>query len=81
MVVSGLIGLWQHYQGNVEFEREMYPDLGGLELVVKALHGAFPALAPGTMIQLGLLGMAYTFRHPGLARAASESPTESGEHQ
>jgi hypothetical protein len=81
MVLSGLIGIWQHYDGNLEFEREMYPDLAGLELVLKALHGAFPALAPGTMIQLGLLGMAYTFRHPGLAGAGSESSTEPGEHE
>ena len=29
-VVSGVVGLWLHYQGNAEFELEMYPSLQGL---------------------------------------------------
>jgi len=65
-VLSGFIGLFLHYQGNVEFELEMYPSLSGLELFGKAMQGATPALAPGTMIQLGLLGLAYSYRHPVL---------------
>jgi hypothetical protein len=31
-----------------------------------SVTGKAPALAPGTMIQLGLLGLIYTFRHPAL---------------
>lgn len=64
--VGGLIGLYQHYQGNAEFELEMYPSLGGLELIWESLRGATPALAPGMMIQLGLIGLAYAYRHPAL---------------
>ncbi len=26
-----------------------------------------PALAPGSMAQLGLIGLAYTYRHPDIA--------------
>lgn len=77
-VVAGLLGLILHYQGNAEFEREMYPSLKGLDLFRESLAGATPALAPGTMIQLGLLGLAFTYRHPSLGRATEpESPTYS----
>jgi hypothetical protein len=67
-VVSGLIGVYLHYRGNVEFELEMYPGLSGMELFWEALKGATPSLAPGTMLVLGLLGLLYTFRHPTLRR-------------
>ncbi len=66
-VLSGVVGLWLHYHGNAEFELEMYPALQGLELFRESLTGATPALAPGTMLELGLLGLAYTFRHPALS--------------
>ena len=65
-VASGLLGLYLHYRGNVEFELEMYPGLSGVELFWEALKGATPSLAPGTMLVLGLLGLLYTFRHPAL---------------
>ena len=66
IVLSGAIGLWLHYHGNAEFELEMYPSLSGLGLFWEAVKGATPTLAPGTMIELGLLGLAYTYRHPAL---------------
>ncbi len=65
-VLSGVLGTWLHYKGNVEFELEMYPSMTGLELVWEALTGATPSLAPGLMAQLGLLGLACTYRHPRL---------------
>jgi hypothetical protein len=74
-VLSGLLGVWLHYRGNVEFELEMYPDLAGLKLFKDAMMGATPALAPGTMIQLGLIGLAWAFRHPVLRTGAS-SPSD-----
>ena len=76
-VVSGFVGQWLHYKGNVEFELEMYPSRGGLELVWEALGGATPSLAPGTMTLLGLLGLAICFRHPGL-RAGKVKNSQEG---
>ncbi len=65
-VASGGLGIYLHYAANVEFQHEMDPGLHGRALVWKALAAkAPPALAPGAMAQLGLLGLAYTFRHPG----------------
>ncbi len=66
-VISGFVGIWLHFKGNMEFELEMYPDIEGVKLIWEALKGATPALAPGTMTQLGLLGLIYTFKHPLLS--------------
>jgi hypothetical protein len=67
-VIAGLLGLVLHYRGNVEFELERDASLSGLKLFWESLRGATPTLAPGALFQLGLLGLAYTFRHPALAR-------------
>ena len=60
VVASGLAGLWLHYRGNVEFELELRPGSSGLELFRESMMGATPALAPGTMILLGAVGLAYS---------------------
>ena len=65
-VVTGLLGLVLHLKGNVEWALERSPDLGGWQLAWKALRGATPALAPGALAQLGLLGLAWSYRHPAL---------------
>lgn len=72
-ILSGLIGTFLHYQANIEFELEMYPDLSGTELLWKAIQGASPpSLAPGAMAALGLLGLIYTYRHPALDRGSHD---------
>jgi len=76
-IVSGGLGIYFHIRSNVEFELEMYPSMGGWELVRESLTGALPALAPGTMIYLGLLGWAATFRNPFLANVSATQEEES----
>lgn len=71
-LLVGALGVYLHYRGNVEFAVERDPSLSGLKLVWKALRGATPALAPGALAQLGLLGLLYTYGHPSLARNAAE---------
>ena len=62
-ILSGLIGAILHFQVNLEFQLEMDPGLQGVNLYRKAILAKTPpALAPGAMIQLGLIGLAYTFR-------------------
>ena len=63
-LAAGLLGVYLHFTGNVEFALERTPELGGIALVWKALRGATPALAPGALAQLGLLGFIYTYKHP-----------------
>ena len=74
-IAAGLTGLYLHYSGNMEFELEMYPSMTGLELFWESVTGATPALAPGTMVQLGLLGLVFSFRHPAL-RGSTAQTTE-----
>ena len=66
-LASGGIGAILHYRGNTEFELERAPDLSGFALFREAMTGATPALAPGTMILLGAIGLLATYRHPALA--------------
>ena len=66
-LLSGIVGAVQHYRGNIGYERDSDPSLSGMALYRRALSGSTPALAPGTMIQLGLLGLLFAFRHPRLA--------------
>lgn len=62
-VAAGTAGVYYHYQANLEFQREGDPSLTGRALLWKVLQAKVPpALAPGVMIQLGLLGLAYTYR-------------------
>ena len=67
-IISGGIGIGLHYDGNVEFELEMYPAMRGLELIGNTLTGATPVFAPGTMALLGLVGLAVVYRHPATER-------------
>ena len=70
-LLTGLAGVGLHFRGNVEFELEMRPALRGFALVWEALTGATPALAPGSMVLLGLLGLAFGLRHPLLSGPAA----------
>jgi hypothetical protein len=56
--VSGLLGVYFHYSGNVEFEMEREESLSGLRLFWEAMTGATPALAPGSMVLLAAIGYA-----------------------
>lgn len=68
-VVAGLLGMFFHFEANMEFQRELDPSIGGMALFWKAMASkAPPALAPGSMSQLGLIGLAYAHRHPALIR-------------
>ena len=79
-MIAGPIGLFQHYSANAEFELEMYPSMGGLELIWESLTGATPALAPGMMMYLGLLGLAYSYRHPALTKTMERKPLRGEEN-
>jgi len=75
-VISGGVGVGLHYQGNAAFELEMYPEMAGLELFRETMTGATPVLAPGTMVLLGLVGLAYAFVSTRLIRPFHASEVE-----
>jgi hypothetical protein len=60
-VVAGFVGFYLHYRGNAEFELEQNPSVAWWVLFREAMMGGTPALAPGVMIQIGLLGLLYAF--------------------
>lgn len=57
--VSGFYGSFLHLQANYEFELEMRPTANSWNLFLESLSGAFPALAPFSMIVLALIGYSY----------------------
>jgi hypothetical protein len=63
LMLSGAMGSVLHYRANMEFKLEMDPSLGGLALFSSVITAkAPPALAPGNMALLGLLGLACAYR-------------------
>jgi hypothetical protein len=64
-VLSGFVGMVAHFNGSMEYQLELNPELSMAELLDKIVHAkAPPLLAPGMMIQMGLLGLAYAFTDP-----------------
>jgi len=67
----GGVGIVLHYRGNLEFQRDMDPTASSWQLFTKAIRAkAPPALAPGVLAQLALLGLVSTYRDPASAGAA-----------
>jgi hypothetical protein len=66
-ILSGFVGLYLHFRAKAEFQLEVNPSLQGVALYWEAAKSQSPpTLAPGIMIQMGLLGLAYAYRHPAL---------------
>lgn len=72
LIIAGTVGVFFHVGGNYEFERELEPDLGGLAFWIEVVRGAAPTLAPGTLVQFGLIGLLYAYRHPLLDKTTTE---------
>ncbi|HXG47797.1 MAG TPA: hypothetical protein VNO52_09245 [Methylomirabilota bacterium] len=66
-LLSGFLGAFLHYRAKAEFQFEVNPSLQGTALFWEAVKSLSPpTLAPGVMIQIGLLGLAWAHRHPAL---------------
>lgn len=63
LMLSGAMGSVLHYRANMEFKLDMDPSMGGFALFSSVVQAKSPpALAPGNMALLGLLGLACAFR-------------------
>lgn len=59
-IAAGLLGMYFHYQGSREFQIEMDPAMSGMNLMWHVLQAKSPpTLSPGTMVQMGILGLGY----------------------
>ena len=62
-MAAGGVGVALHFRGAAEFQLEIDPSISRSALVQKVMRAkAPPVLAPGVMVQLGLLGLAYAHR-------------------
>jgi hypothetical protein len=67
IVIAGLAGVGFHFNGAAEFQREIDPSQTWWQVARKVARAQSPpVLAPGAMLQLGLLGLLYAFRHPAV---------------
>ena len=61
-VLAGVVGMWLHLRGAAAFQREMDPAQPRWDVFTKAMRAkAPPVLAPGIMIQLGLIGLVASY--------------------
>jgi hypothetical protein len=61
-VLAGLAGMAAHFHGSAEFQLDLNPSMSAWELVEKVMRAkAPPLLAPGMMVQMGLLGLAHVY--------------------
>jgi hypothetical protein len=66
-LAAGAAGMWFHFRGGAEFQLEIDPAQRRWDIFTKVMRAkAPPVLASGVMVQLGLLGLVYTYRHPAL---------------
>lgn len=71
--LGSLFGMYEHLKGNVAFELDMRPGATLADVLIKALMGAAPLLAPGMLAVAALTALAATYYHPALARAPGET--------
>jgi hypothetical protein len=65
VVVAALVGMGFHFNGAAEFQLEIDPSQSWWDVARKVARAQSPpVLAPGAMLQLGLIGLVYTYRHP-----------------
>jgi hypothetical protein len=62
VVAAGALGIYFHFHGSREFQLEMDPQMRGTTLVWHVMRAKSPpTLAPGSMVQLGILGLGYVY--------------------
>lgn len=63
-LLAGLLGIGLHFRGAAAFQWDIDPSMNNADVFKKAIRAkAPPVLAPGIMLQLGLLGLVYTYRY------------------
>ena len=65
MLVLGAVGVVLHFQSNLEFKRELSPDLRGWRLFMETMRAtAPPPLAPGALAILAAIGLLAIYTPP-----------------
>jgi peptidoglycan/LPS O-acetylase OafA/YrhL len=62
LIFIGLLGVYFHFMGSREFQLEMDPTMSTTSLVWHVLRAKSPpTLSPGTLVQMGILGLGYAY--------------------
>jgi hypothetical protein len=64
-----LFGMWEHLDGNLDFQREIRANADTWEQLTYAIHGAAPLLAPGILALAAGVALIATYGHPALQAA------------
>lgn len=72
-ILSSGIGVLEHLKANARNagalrDGERFPTT--ISAIISGFDGFAPLLAPGVLVQVGLLGLAFSYRHPKLARSS-----------
>jgi hypothetical protein len=71
-VLTSLLGMYYHLSGNFGFELEIRPNDTASDVLMEALKGANPLLAPGILALAGAVALLAAWQHPqGTPRADS----------
>ena len=68
LLVGSLLGVYEHFEGNLAFELEIRPASTFGAIWMNVLKGAAPLLAPGILAVVAVIAIASTYYHPALAR-------------
>jgi hypothetical protein len=64
LIAGSLFGVYEHIEHNLAFALEIRPNAAPNELLLAALGGADPLLAPGMLALAAILALAATYYHP-----------------
>jgi len=70
VVCGSVFGIYEHLSNNIAFQQEIKPNAATSEVLVKAVAGGNPLLAPGTLAVAAVLALAATYYHPALENKA-----------
>lgn len=73
VVCGSLYGIYEHITNNIAFQREIDPQATTRNMILSALGGANPLLAPGILAVAAALALAVTYRHPALGNDNDEA--------
>lgn len=68
VVCGSLFGIYEHLTNNIAFQREIQPNTPLSDVLVSAVAGGNPLLAPGTLAVAAILALAASYHHPALEK-------------
>lgn len=66
VVLGSLYGIYEHVVGNIAFQNEIHPNAKTSEVLLGAIGGGNPLLAPATLGLAAVLAIAASYHHPAL---------------